>query len=120
MIGDAFFRLKNYKAAEESYLKVYKLTNDFAIMERLGIIELKLNKPSNAIVLFENCINHYSNSKSNSNIEEIHLNLALAYYRTNNQLKAKNELDKILEKNPHSNEAFNLLKKIESDRNQKL
>ncbi len=75
-LTEAFRRNGHWSEAQDTLGRAIKLkSNSPVAWNRMGIIQLKLNKPVEAIASFKNALEH------KKDFSEAQLNLALAYYR---------------------------------------
>jgi len=75
-LSEAFSRNGHLSEAETTMQEALKLKSDSPVaLNRLGIIQIKLNKPAEAIERFKNALEH------KEGFSEAQLNLALTYYR---------------------------------------
>ena len=114
IIGDMYFQIKSYQKAESNYHKAFTYDNNQFLKYRLGLTNIKLNKPDLTIQYFNSCLmdNNTSNQFTTGQVENIRYNLALAYSQTNQNNKAISELNIILKNNPLNIEAEKLLNKL--------
>ncbi len=117
IIGDIYYQLKLYRDADASYKKAFLLDDNQFLKYRLGLTNININKPEIALQYFNSCLieNKYNSLKfTNAQIENIHYNIALAYFQINKNNKALEEISFILRNNPSNKDAQLLLKEINS------
>ncbi len=116
MLGDIYFHMKDFPSAEKYYLSDTAFFDNQLSLYKLGIVEINLGKYNDAIKYLNQSLLLYEYEKllKPSQIEDIHINLALCYNEINEKDKAVNELNVILKVNPQNQKAKELLKSIEA------
>ncbi len=120
IIGDIYYQLKLYSDADDSYKKAFLLEDNQYLRYRLGLTNINLKKPERALQYLNSCLrdrNYSSRQFSPSEIENIHYNIALAYYQMDDNNKALEELSEVLKVNPSNKDALTLLKEINKKNN---